>query len=66
MYLLLFSDADELAGDLGERTATKTHQKGIIEDNASCKSTKFYNDQQNPNRYKVGTLYQLMVFQPLY
>lgn len=35
----------------GERTmTTKTHQKDIIKENAPYKSTKFYNDQQNPQK----------------
>ena len=46
--LFVINGADELAVDLGEKTSTRTHHKDIIKENASCKSDKFYNDQEIP------------------
>lgn len=46
--LFVINGADELAVDLGEKISARTHRKDIIKENASCKSDKFYNDQQNP------------------
>lgn len=64
--LFVINGADELAVDLGEKISARTHRKNIIKENASCKSDKFYTDQQNPNKYKSFIPYKLMVFQLLY
>lgn len=64
--LFVINGADEFPVDLGGKTRARTHHKDIIKENAACKSDKFYNAQQNPNKYKSCILYKLMVFQPLY
>lgn len=65
MYFLLFTDADEHAGDSGERTAPKTHQKDTVKEKTS-ESIKFPSDRSSPKECEAGALDQLRVFQPLY